>query len=1042
MSYNKKLLSQIHTPLLKAQKGKEIILPKAQLGLLNPVDMGMMASKVMNFFGMNKPKIVTTPASGYTKLNIRDPRKIMMTTGKPLRPNSDLVNGDYETYNLDNLINEAKRNKMSYDNMMNLATMGFQETKWGREDGNNIGHVKNARDFGSTDDSEGSNYTDFINAYNAKMKEADRLKIKDEATRLQVYNGLGKVFPSTEDGYHGFKMKKIYGVPVPKEGIDLKKNPLYGKQIIDLRENVLKKSPEFMRYIDSAYNAPMPADFGYGGQPCYDCGGMYADGGPIEDPMGQWAHPGEITRIPGNRKNNITNITMKGVNYPVLGIGSNGQKQMMYPNQEYSFGGAEHVDEYPMMGKGGEMIRRADGSYSKRGLWDNIRANEGSGKKPSKEMLEQEKKIKAKNMANGGTNNAGFEALPDYVQAKILTNMGYGGYYNPIMAEGGEPNGGMALGQMMAVADKMNKLRQFISPDKNLDPWIASKLAVMDESADAISDYMMYNPEAQEMQEGISEMGNGGYTVTRSNDRKGKTHKVTGPDGTVKYFGDSNLGQHPKDPKRKAAFYARHKHNLDNNPFFRAFARKTWEDGGSTFSGNAFYQDGGYTSVADYAKASGRGASYKERKAMAELMGISGYRGTEDQNMQLLNMLKSQDQQARYSPADMDNSEHTETPDQIAARVSNIKSAYSKIKNNASPIASPTKKTIATAQQQQKPADMTYEQFMSLANSVGPKLVSQKQVEAMRDKNGYLSEIKNTPVAIKPKEDNKVSSNKVIKEFMNNIGAGNSINFSNYNKPAVVNSTKSAKDEEVQKANDAIVMKYMKRKEKESDSRYLESGTIVDKGTNMTHVIQNGKVIKSFPVLTGQAGKNPKNDINKNPFSAQQLNNNPQGRSTPTGTYFMEPQANIYGWPGYDLNPIDAFDQPAPVATNTAMHITYGAAPKPGMSGHPDKQEFKKRNAAYSLPAANRYKSFGCTNMQGEDIDCMQQNFPKGDTAIYIDSRKGKDAKFLNNTYGIKAYGGNVNQMANGGIAKGQEMEVTPEEAEILRQQGYQFEII
>jgi hypothetical protein len=46
--------------------------------------------------------------------------------------------------------------------------------------------------------------------------------------------------------------------------------------------------------------------------------------------------------------------------------------------------------------KNGKMIKRADGSYSKRGLWDNIRANKGSGKKPTKQMLQQEKKIKAK----------------------------------------------------------------------------------------------------------------------------------------------------------------------------------------------------------------------------------------------------------------------------------------------------------------------------------------------------------------------------------------------------------------------------------------------------------------------------------------------------------------------------------------------------------------------------------------------------------------------------------------------------------------------
>lgn len=42
------------------------------------------------------------------------------------------------------------------------------------------------------------------------------------------------------------------------------------------------------------------------------------------------------------------------------------------------------------------MMKRKDGSYSRRGLWDNIRENKGSGKKPTKEMLEQERKIKAK----------------------------------------------------------------------------------------------------------------------------------------------------------------------------------------------------------------------------------------------------------------------------------------------------------------------------------------------------------------------------------------------------------------------------------------------------------------------------------------------------------------------------------------------------------------------------------------------------------------------------------------------------------------------
>jgi hypothetical protein len=41
-----------------------------------------------------------------------------------------------------------------------------------------------------------------------------------------------------------------------------------------------------------------------------------------------------------------------------------------------------------------KMIKRKDGSYSPRGLWDNIRANRGSGKKPTKAMRKAEEEIK------------------------------------------------------------------------------------------------------------------------------------------------------------------------------------------------------------------------------------------------------------------------------------------------------------------------------------------------------------------------------------------------------------------------------------------------------------------------------------------------------------------------------------------------------------------------------------------------------------------------------------------------------------------------
>lgn len=54
-------------------------------------------------------------------------------------------------------------------------------------------------------------------------------------------------------------------------------------------------------------------------------------------------------------------------------------------------------------GGGKEMLTRADGTKSRRGLWDNIRAaakrNKAAGrpgKKPTAAMLKQERKIKAK----------------------------------------------------------------------------------------------------------------------------------------------------------------------------------------------------------------------------------------------------------------------------------------------------------------------------------------------------------------------------------------------------------------------------------------------------------------------------------------------------------------------------------------------------------------------------------------------------------------------------------------------------------------------
>ncbi len=68
----------------------------------------------------------------------------------------------------------------------------------------------------------------------------------------------------------------------------------------------------------------------------------FQEGGVIEDNRGQWAHPGKITKI------NSNNITMKGVNYPVLGVSDTGDTKMMQPGVDnYKYDG-NSVTEYPM----------------------------------------------------------------------------------------------------------------------------------------------------------------------------------------------------------------------------------------------------------------------------------------------------------------------------------------------------------------------------------------------------------------------------------------------------------------------------------------------------------------------------------------------------------------------------------------------------------------------------------------------------------------------------------------------------------------------
>ena len=86
-----------------------------------------------------------------------------------------------------------------------------------------------------------------------------------------------------------------------------------------------------------------------------------------------------------------------------------------------------------------QMLKRKDGSYSQRGLWDNIRKNKGSGKKPTKEMLAQEKKIKS--MGMGGRLKQAYMTKGGTI---AKTTKGPGANYRPTKSGAGMTQKGVA----------------------------------------------------------------------------------------------------------------------------------------------------------------------------------------------------------------------------------------------------------------------------------------------------------------------------------------------------------------------------------------------------------------------------------------------------------------------------------------------------------------------------------------------------------------------------------------------------------------------
>jgi len=191
-----------------------------------------------------EPSKQDTPKS----LLITDNRRVRATSGLKMNPERDYKTGIYPTKPMVEIASFAKRN--GEDPWTPLAIAAI-ESKMGQTD-DNLGHILD----GSKDAS--SPAQDLVLTIRDKRKYAKSLGYNDEAHQIQAYNGLGKLTATTDQAYNiqtgqGSSQKSWYGVPVPPGGsIDMKKNPLYAKEVIDIRDNVLKRNKDIQNLVDSA----------------------------------------------------------------------------------------------------------------------------------------------------------------------------------------------------------------------------------------------------------------------------------------------------------------------------------------------------------------------------------------------------------------------------------------------------------------------------------------------------------------------------------------------------------------------------------------------------------------------------------------------------------------------------------------------------------------------------------------------------------------------------------------------------------------------
>jgi hypothetical protein len=195
-------------------------------------------------------------------IDLQDTRKINPVTGKPFTDKQrKSVKVDQE--NVKSIISQAKA--AGIDPYTALA-ISYQES--GFQNGDKLFNLNPevfGKPFGNAEEGmKGLQYN-----FNIGKSLAKRGVIPDsEEFLLQSNNGYGKIKRGHAD-LEG--AGSIYGMPIPEEGIDFKKNPYYGQTVISLRDDILKKNQSINDLIQNTPAMKKSVK-------------KYADGGLVDGP--------------------------------------------------------------------------------------------------------------------------------------------------------------------------------------------------------------------------------------------------------------------------------------------------------------------------------------------------------------------------------------------------------------------------------------------------------------------------------------------------------------------------------------------------------------------------------------------------------------------------------------------------------------------------------------------------------------------------------------------------------------------------------------